>query len=125
MARRTILSFGGYGDVAISWEEQNDSKVLPVIQGLLDKRVVFFILGKKKLLGEAKKTQVTKINQAQKARHIIIPDEALEQLHSAGLITAGKVTIDSGDMDNTGEIARTAAQVAAHDTIATAPAQGG
>ena len=127
MARTSILSFGGYGDVTIHWESQNDDKVLPVIQSMIDRGVRFFVLsGKKKSM---QRTEVTDPAATLSTRQIVIPDAELENLHQAGLITAGNVAVTEeeadDDLDSTGEIADTPEQVAENDTVAVAPAAGG
>jgi hypothetical protein len=122
MSRTCFLAFGPYGDVSIRWDQQNDGQVLPAIQSMLDRGFKFFIM-KKKLIG-GERTEVTTVDQVAKNRSIVIPDATLEQLHLSGLITAGSVIVE-GDVDNTGELAKTVEAVAAADTVVTPPASGG
>lgn len=127
MSRTSFLSFGGYGDVTIHWEPQNDDKVLPVIQSMIDRGVRFFVLsGKKK---SVTRTEVADPAATLSTRQIVIPDVELENLHQAGLITAGDVAVegdeDDDDLGSTGEIADTPQRVAENDTVAVAPAAGG
>lgn len=124
MARRIFLAFGGYGDVAVTWDEQNDDQVLPVIQDMLEKGVKFFILAQR-MSGEGRDQGMT-LDDVKVGRHIILPNDGLEQLRLSGLVAAGKVEV-SGDshVGNTGEIAKTAQEVVENDTVATPPASGG
>ncbi len=117
-ARNIIFSYGRYGDVYISWKEENDSHVLPEIQKLLDAGIVFFVV-------EHDFTPpITDIEQVKIGRHIVMPDEGLEKLHLAGLISVGKATI-SGEFSNTGSKAATPEEIASQTTVAVQPPRGG
>lgn len=118
MSRTIVLSFGGFGDVTASWQEENDAIILPEIQKLIDSGYLFFILE-----DSAQGAQVTSTEQATQVRSIVIPNETLEKLHQAGLLKVGGVALD--EVQNTGEIAKTAEQVAGADTVVVPPARGG
>lgn len=120
----TTLTWGGYGDVTVQWETQNNDTVLPNIQKMIDAGIRFFILGKKVPFVEAPQIDVTDITQIGKKRTIVIPDESLEALHKLGLVTAGQVVLDS-EVENTGTVAKTAEDVAANETVAVKPPSGG
>lgn len=118
MSRTLVLSFGGFGDVTATWAEENDAIVLPEIQKLIDSGYMFFILEE-----SGQGDQVTTIEQANAARSIVIPNETLEKLHEAGMMSVGGIAL--GEIKNTGELATTAEQVAASDTLVVPKAQGG
>ena len=118
--RTTTLSFGQHGNVTIHWEPQNDDKVLPTIQKMIDSGVRFFILETNNAVPAS--PVVTEINQVLATRKIVLPDTALEELHAAGLIVTTQGEIVSG---TTGEIAKTAKEVAGADTVAVKPVKGG
>jgi hypothetical protein len=108
------------GHVTIHWEPQNDEKVLPVIQGMLDKGYKFFILS----AADQSQVTVTSVADVVTIRQISLSDENLQQLHDAGLLTIGGITIKD-EAETTGELAKTPAAVAANETVVTKPAAGG
>lgn len=116
---RTCSLLCSLGDITINWDSSNDAAVLPVIQKMIDSGVRFFILGKK-----SKRTQVVKVTQAADARKVVIPDASLQNLFAAGLLTVGSLLANES-VETTGEVAKTAEQVAENDTIATQRAGGG
>lgn len=120
MSRICFLAFGKYGDVSIHWEPQNDDKVLPVIQNMIDRGVRFFVLNKKK----RSDAPVSQVDHAVLARSIVIPDDELERLHQAGLIGAGSVVLDD-EIDDTESVAGTAEEVAENETVAVPGPSGG
>lgn len=114
MARTSSL-LCSLGDITIGWKAENDAAVLPVIQKMIDNGVVFFIMRK------TKQVPVEKITQAADARKVIIPDASLQSLFAGSLLTVTSLLMG----ETTGEIAKTAEQVAENDTIATNPIGGG
>ena len=118
--RNITFAYGPYGDITTHWESQNDDKVLPVIQQLIDSGVRFFIV---EPASEAPaSTLVTSTDQVLANRTIVLPDAALEELHKAGLV----ITVQGAIEGTAGpHIAGTAEEVAAADTVAVQPAKGG
>ena len=117
MARRIILPKGNDGDVTCGWDEADDDKVLPIIQQMIDQKWLFFVLD-----SEGTQEPLTSVDQVATLRSIVIPNPLLEKLYQSGVLTVGARIAEA---QNTGEIARTPEAVAAADTIATPPAQGG
>jgi hypothetical protein len=115
---RTMHMLNSQGHVTIHWEPQNDAQVLPVIERMLAQGYRFFILDENQA-----EVPVTSTAEVATERHIMLADESLQQLHDAGLIQVGGVTIEE-HVETVG-VAATAEDVAAHDTVATKPARGG
>ena len=113
---RTFSVLCSLGDISLKWDPENDDKVLPIIQKLLDKQVRFFVLKKKDKL-----IPVEKVSQTADVRKVVIPDESLQDLFADGLLTIGGLLLG----EPTGEIAKTPQQVAENDTVAVQPAAGG
>jgi len=116
---RTMHLLNSLGHVTIHWEQQNDTTVLPVIQNMLDRGFKFFILS-----DQQEQVPATTIDEMAAARRVIISDEGLQQLQDSGVIQIGGIAIDETD-ETTGEQAKTAEEVAEHDTVVTQPARGG
>lgn len=112
---RTFSLICSLGDLTIQWAAKNDAAILPVIQQMIDTGVRFHIVRK------TKEVQVKNISQAVDARKIVIPDASLQSLFASSLLTIGGLLVG----ETTGEIAETAEEVAAHDTIVTRPVGGG
>jgi hypothetical protein len=114
---RTISLLCSLGDITIGWNATNDAAVLPVIQQMIDNGVRFFIVRKKD-----KQIAVTKVTQTADSRKVVIPDASLQTLFASGLLTIGSLLV----AESIGpEIARTAAEVADNDTVATQKVAGG
>jgi hypothetical protein len=112
-----ILPQGINGDTALTWQEQNDAIMLPAIEALMKRGYLFSIMR------DGAVVAVTSIAHLS-GRAVTIPDETLAQLHTDGVLAIGGVTFD----DHVGaemELARTAEEVAAADTVVTPPMQGG
>jgi hypothetical protein len=114
---RTVSLLCSLGDLTVKWDAANDPTVLPIIQKMIDSGVRFFILKK------SKQVEVSKITQPADARKIVIPDQSLQSPCASGLLTIGGLMLSTEE--TTGEVARTAEQVAENDTVATQPAVGG
>lgn len=117
MARKMILPMGWHGDITTSWDEENDVAALAIINEMLQQGYIFSILRDDALQQIADFTQITD-------RKVIMPTESFNQAVQNGLMALGGVRA-VGDQATTGEIARDAATVAAHDTVATPPMKGG
>lgn len=112
---RTIALLCSLGDITVSWEAKDDVTMAPIIQRLLDSKVRFHILRKRKTI------MVEKATQAMDARKVILPDASLQQLFASGVLTVGALLMG----ETTGEIAKTAQDVLENDTVATQAPAGG
>jgi len=116
MARRIVLPIGWYGDITAFWDEENDAAALAIIGEMLLQGYIFSILQDGALQQVATPQQIIH-------RKVIMPTESFNQAVHSGLLTLGGV--QAGDQATTGEIARDAATVLTHDTVATPPMTGG
>ena len=115
MARKMHL-LNSLGHLTVTWEQQNDEALRPVIQTMLNRGFRFFILK------EAAEVQVTTPDEITE-RRVIIPDDDLQQLCAAGLLSVGGELEEAAE--TTGEVARTVEAVEGNDTVVTPPARGG
>lgn len=117
MARKIVLAMGWYGDITTFWDEENDSAALAIIGEMLQQGYIFSILQDGALQQIATTQQITD-------RKVVMPTDSFSRAVQNGLMGLGGVRAVS-DQAVTGEIARDAATVLAHDTVATPPMKGG
>jgi hypothetical protein len=112
-----VLAMGWHGDITTSWDAENDTAALAIINEMLQQGYIFSVLQDGALQQIATIQQITD-------RKVIMPTESFSQAVHNGLMNLGGVRA-VGDQETTGEVARDAETVLAHDTIATPPMKGG
>jgi hypothetical protein len=124
MATRGMTILNQQGDVTLVWEEEDDDKIIPVIEKKLAEGFAFFII-EPRLMGlmKPKKVRLTDAEEARRHRALAIRDEDL-----AGFLRAGDtaVTVRTPASRVRGSRKSTSAsEIAAAESVAVQPMRGG
>ena len=117
---RIIHLLDSSGHVTISWEKQNNDKLLPAIDEMLGQGYKFFIVR-----SDSEDVEITNSQEVACTRRVRISDDTLQQLHDAGFLTVGGFALSEDENATTGELATDAETVAANETVAVQPKSGG
>lgn len=120
---RATTILGEQGDVTIVWTEEEDDKMLAIIEKKMKAGVSFFIIEPRFFgLLPAKKTLVTNIEQARQHRAIAIKDNDFAAFVESG---SGDVSKTPDEPARTVRRASTAKEAASAQTVGVKQMQGG
>lgn len=111
------------GDIAITWEANDDVRVLSYLQKKMNEGYVFFVVDKKFFRLVNRKKRVTDVNKLGKERTIYLDDEDAEALVKDQVVTLTQ--LESGSNLETVRRAKTAKEAAANTTVGVKPLAGG
>jgi hypothetical protein len=115
----SITFLNGTGDITIAWEEENNEKMLAVIEKKMAEGVTFFIVEEFK--GREWTSKIKGIDEIT-GTEVRIQDKDMEVMFQTGLVKVGKNV--AGEID-TVKKAETPAEVAKSNTVAVKPIRGG
>lgn len=96
MTQRSIQFLNYMGDVTIVWDEDDDQKMIDLIQGYMDKGVTFFKLENRALpFLPKKRVKVKSIDEIKDDRVISLKDEKAMQLVADGVISVVQSSKDN------------------------------
>lgn len=123
-ASRSMVLMNHYGDTTISWDEDSDERIIPIIESKMKDGVTFFILEKPRLLNlfQGRMRKLRNIDQIDKNRKLVMMDEEFAGLLSEGVVQTDKVTDAQA---TTSRIAKTANEVATSHTVGVRQMRGG
>lgn len=111
------------GHVTVTWDQENNDKLLPAIDRMLGLGYKFFIVRDNSETTED--VEIVSSQDVASSRRVRISDEMLQQLHDDGFLTVGGFSLSEDESVTTGEIATDAETVVANETVATQPKSGG
>lgn len=116
---RSVTFLNMRGDVTVTWEKKDDEHVKALIQKLMDAGVTFFHV-KGRIRKET--VQLKTLAELGNKKSVIVQNEDVQKLAQDGRIKFAEV---SGGTIKAGRAAKTADEVAASTTVATAAKGGG
>ncbi|MBC8737130.1 hypothetical protein F6X40_09955 [Paraburkholderia sp. UCT31] len=83
--QQAITFLNSTGDVTLTWDEQNEERILAMVEEKMKAGFSFFVL-KPRILGIPgnSKKRLKSIEQAKKAGHVVVPDNAVDQVMNLG-----------------------------------------
>lgn len=124
MTKRALTILNETGDVTITWDAENDERMLPLIEAKMKAGFTFFLIEPRMggLVAPDTSKPLKKVKDALKYRALSMKDEDFE-----GLVAEGKA-----DLVRTPEVparttrkARTAREVTTGESVAVQPMRGG
>ena len=126
MSETFTILFNRTGDVALSWESPEDSRVLTFIQQKMNEGYVFFILDDEFFTKTGRKKVALSVNDLPRgAANLFLDDSEAERLVAEGTFDLIKLTYESGKELPWGRRAKTAKEAAGKKTAAFRPKSGG
>lgn len=124
MASRSMVLMNQYGDTTISWDEDSDGRIIPIIEKKMEEGVTFFVLEKPRLMNlfQGKMRKLRNMDQIGKSRKLVMMDEEFAGLLSEGIVQTDKVM---EAQTTTTRVAKTAKEVSQNHTVGVRQMRGG
>lgn len=114
----TMAVMNETGHLTLAWDPEDDEKIIPAIQRLMDANHVFWIVERNPLREE----ELEDADDLRANRHVIIKNEELEALFRQGILSIARH--DDAPLERVRR-ATTAEEVAHNDTVTHRPLAGG